>query len=163
MTSEARRPRFKYSAYWGTWNLVLTTRHLVGVPAIQRERHSGSTVEISLTPVNGWARAIAAGLNVDDMPSVRVHNTAVDAKDRFADSLPLEVELEMTEHLGFDLVAWLLDDSLELLGKIDWDAQRRLSNGGTPLRACLLTRFAHTMPQNAASEGAGRLAEALAA
>ena len=53
------RPRFRYSAYWGTWSLVLTHRHRVGNTG---RLSSGMTVEIDLSPVNGWNRADAAHL-----------------------------------------------------------------------------------------------------
>jgi hypothetical protein len=152
------RPRFRYSSYWGTWSLVLTTRHLVGSDGKGRPG-LGRTVEIDLSPVNGWDRADAAHLaKVRDL-NVRVHCTSPSPRDRLERELPVEVQATLAAEIGWDLLSWLLDPQTEILGLVNWAKHARFNNGGASLRQSAWGHLAHLIPPARASDTTRRLVE----
>lgn len=112
-------PRFRFNSYWGTWNLVLTTKWAV-VSANGRRPSHHSTVEISLQPVNGWGYTAEDDGRIRAL-NLRVHSTAAGKNDTLAHELPDHVEKDLIAHLGSDLAAWLLDPTTEILGLVDWN------------------------------------------
>ena len=150
------RPRFRYSADWGTWSLVLTHRHRVGNTG---RLSSGMTVEIDLSPVNGWNRADAAHLEKVADLNMRVHCTAPGAGDRLERELPVEAQAELAAHIGWDLLSWLLDPQTEILGLVNWAKHRKLNNGGATLRESAWGHLAHLIPPARPSESTQRLVE----
>lgn len=149
------RPRFCFSAYWGTWSLVLTTRHRVG-DDVSRPG-AGRTVEIDLSPVNGWDRADQGTIDRTVALNMRVHCTAPGARDRLERELPVDVQVNLATHLGWDLVAWLLDPATEILGLVNWAKHAKLSNGGATLRESAWGHLSHLIPPARPSETAANL------
>lgn len=156
----SNQPRFIRSSYWGTWSLVLTTRHAVGRTG---RVGMGRTVEIDLQPMNGWdgcgeeARRKAIDLNL------RIHCTARSDRDTLAHELPVEVQNALAAHIGWDLVSWLLDPETEILGLVNWAKHAKLSNGGASLRASAWGHLAHLIPPARPCESAQRLDDYLKA
>lgn len=85
--------KFRYSAYWRTWSLVLGTS-------------AGLVTEIDLTPINSahtwadWKQITKA--------RVRQHRTTPGRGDLSTDELPGEVRALMVENLGEPVTAALL-------------------------------------------------------
>lgn len=159
--TDTTKPRFRYSAYWRTWSLVLTDRFISSPPAGRTAFHN--TVEINLSPVNGWERCGDAEIKRMKGIIVRVHCTPSSPKDDFAHELPAEVELALAAHLGWDAVNWLLDPTTEILGIIDWQRHREISNGGARLVDCVAPRFADRLPRITGSETTATILDGLRA
>jgi hypothetical protein len=158
MKTSRPRPRFHYSCYWGTWSLVLTTRHIVG--SVGR-LSCGSTVEIDLEPVNGWERSGETSVEKICNLNVRVHGTAPGPRDRFEHELPVHVQAALAARIGWDLLSWLLDPQTEILGLINWAKHSKLNNGGATLRESAWGHLAHLIPPARPSETTQRLVEHL--
>jgi hypothetical protein len=128
-----RRAMFHYSAYWGAWSLVLTHR-------CKASPGYGPTVEICLTPINdGHAKQVLA-------INVRRHCTDPADRDIFTDALPAEVREQVFTLFGATTANWLLDPATEILGKIDWQAQRDKCNGGASLYTIVHPAYRDQLP-----------------
>lgn len=130
-----RRARFHYSAYWGTWSLVLTHR-------CKAKPSYGPTIEIDLTPIHNDVAGIQQLLGMN----VRRHCTDPRPRDVFADELPEGIESLVRDLFGREAADWLLDPTTEILGNIHWERLRDLSNGGASLYAIVHPRFASQLP-----------------
>ncbi|WP_313443020.1 hypothetical protein [Novosphingobium sp.] len=149
-------PRFRFNSYWGTWNLVLTTKWAV-VSANGRRPSHHSTVEISLQPVNGWGYTAEDDGRIRAL-NLRVHSTAAGKNDTLAHELPDHVEKDLIAHLGSDLAAWLLDPTTEILGLVDWNVYAAKCNGDASLREIAHPKFPHLIPGVQVSAGMKRTA-----
>lgn len=109
---------FHYSAYWKTWDRVLSVSH-----------PEGPFVEVNLTPINpetdrAWEDQVA-GIKI------RAHGTSRAFGDRVVPFLPCEVQNLMREKLGKDLTQVLL--TVDFLPMIDWNKYHRRVGGGLNL------------------------------
>lgn len=157
--------RFIRSACWGTWSLVLTTRHLGErqriLAGITGQKPSPSTIEIDLEPAGGWNRSSADERERIVRINVRRHCTPRTADDIVATELPMATRRALDTHLGVDLAAWLLDPVTEILGMIDWRRFEAVSDGGAALLDCAHARHAHLIPGTRPCDAFGRIADAL--
>lgn len=131
--------RFRFSSYWRTWSLVLTDR-------CKAKPGYGPTVEIDLSPVNGWDCGATCNSDATRAINLRRHCTEIDARDIMTDVLPETIKSDLYRELGRDLTDWLLDPKTEILGIIDWARHNEISNGGASLRACVKAQFADRIP-----------------
>ncbi len=128
-----RRAKFHYSAYWGAWSMVLTHR-------CKASPGYGPTVEIDLTPINQAHTEQVLAINV------RRHCTDPAVRDIFTDDLPAEVHEQVVSLFGAVTANWLLDPATEILGKIDWQAQRDKCNGGASLYTIVHPAYRDQLP-----------------
>lgn len=111
--------KYHYCSYWGTWSRILG------------ELPNGQVVELNLTPVGNsaetWKDAVAS-------ETIRVHGTAPGLNDRFTDALPESVANAIRANVGEEM--YLTLTTFDYMPLIDFKAQVKHSNGGTPFVKC---------------------------
>lgn len=125
--------RFRYSAYWRSWSLLLTDQ-------CNAKPGYGPIVEVDLT-------SPSADLDRLLRVNVRRHCTAPAAGDRFLNELPEPIANIVFEIFGAALAGWLLNPDTEILGKIDWARYAAHNNGGASLYQIAHDRFRDAMPR----------------
>ena len=108
--------RYRYCAYWGTFDRVL--------------QHYSATknqmIEFSMTPIN-----ISYG-DWDEVATIRIrkHCTSIDKKDEFMNVLPMHIWNLIGEKIGEERRDFMAYHTFDLENDIDWVKYAQLNNGG---------------------------------
>lgn len=119
---------FYYSGYWQTWNRVLF--HDAGGRGMLQFRkkydipNSITTIELDLTPVNGFTRYWKDNTDNSSQARIRCHCTQLEGK--ITGSLPQDVYEEIKEHYSERTLDILLH--ADLLPFIDFEKAKHYKN-----------------------------------
>jgi hypothetical protein len=109
---------FVFSGYWRTWSRVLREGN---------SREQINTVEVDLTPVNGFSESDWIETR---LINVREHSTMRKPGDLIVEVLPEAVLETMRKWIDEGVIERLLNE--DFLPNIDWEKYRHFSNGGAP-------------------------------